>query len=116
MNSDYKNLNFINLKDGSAKIEEIYTAANKYIKLRLELNKSMEESLRNGISVSETKKLFLLSEIIFNRRKLDIRIYENMLKTYATRLSKIEEELVFIEAQDQIREVSGFWNRHFGKK
>jgi hypothetical protein len=49
-----------------------------------------------------------------NRGKLDTRIYENMLKTYAARLSKIEEQLVFIEAQEQIKQVSGFWRRIFG--
>jgi hypothetical protein len=49
-----------------------------------------------------------------NRGRLDTRIYENMLKTYATRLSKIEEQLVFIEAQEQIDQVSGFWKRMFG--
>jgi hypothetical protein len=37
-----------------------------------------------------------------------------MLKTYAARLSKIEEQLVFIEAQEQIKQVSGFWRRIFG--
>jgi hypothetical protein len=51
-----------------------------------------------------------------NRGRLDTRIYENMLKTYATRLSKIEEQLVFIEAQEQINAVSGFWGKLFGGK
>jgi hypothetical protein len=51
-----------------------------------------------------------------NRGKLDTRIYENMLKTYATRLSKIEEQLVFIEAQEQIDQVNGFWKRLFDRK
>jgi hypothetical protein len=36
-----------------------------------------------------------------------------MLKTYSSRLSKVEEELVFIEAQEQIKQVSGFWKRIF---
>jgi len=48
-----------------------------------------------------------------NRGKLDTRVYENMLKTYASRLNKIEEQLVFMEAQEAIRKVSGFWGRWF---
>jgi len=272
MNSNYENLNFINLKEEAAKIETIYTSANEYLKLKEELNQSMLEAERNGIATSETRKLVLLSEILFNRGdyvaayeklkeaktsflletkgefkllyaiknnpvqslgvlisisaigvgsgyfvrmrllkrklrmlaeeeglllqlmrvvqrdcfennkmsmeeygeamyqyenrlstviqekvmtetqlanlmrvggkkkalnqerdrltilvrqtqedylnrgKLDTRIYENMLRTYATRLSKIEEQLVFIEAQEQIKAVSSFWERIFGLK
>jgi len=270
MNSNYESLNFNSLKEGAAKIEEIYTAATEYIKLHDDLASSMNEAENNGVSVSETKKLFYLAEILFNRGdyvaayaklkeaktsflletkgefkilyaiknnpvealgifislsalglgssyfvrlrllkrklrvlaeeeglllqlmrvvqrdcfennkmsmeeygeamyqyetrlsnivqdkvttetilanllkiggrkkaldqekdrltslvrqtqedylnrgKLDTRIYENMLKTYSSRLGKIEEELVFIEAQEQINHVSSFWKRIFG--
>ena len=272
MNTNYENLNFMNLKEEAAKITEIYTAAREYVKLRDELNQSMIESEKNGVVTSETKKLFLLAEILFNRgdyvaayekmkeaktsylletkgefkilyaiknnpveslgilisisalglgssyfvrmrllkrklrmlaeeeglllqlmrvvqrdcfennkmsmeeygesmyqyearlsaviqekvttetqianlmkiggkkgalgqerdrltilirqtqddymnrERLDTRIYENMLKTYATRLSKIEEQLVFIEAKEQINQVTGFWQRIFNGK
>jgi len=37
-----------------------------------------------------------------------------MLKTYSSRLSKIEEEMVFAEAQAEIRKVTG-WHL-FGRK
>jgi hypothetical protein len=272
MNSNYESLNFNLLKEEVAKIEEIYNSANEYIKLREELNQSMAESEKNGISTAETQKLFLLAEILFNRGdyiaayekmkeaktsylletkgefkvlyaiknnpieslgilislglisvgsglliklrlfkrklkilaeeealllelmkvvqrdcfeyakmsmeeygeamyqyenrlgnviqekvrteseianlmrlqgkqnslyqekarllilvkqtqedylnrgKLDTRVYENMLKTYSSRLSKVEEELVFIEAQEQIKQVSGFWKKMFRRK
>jgi hypothetical protein len=272
MNTNYNSLNFMTLKEEADKIEEIYTATLEYSKLREELNQSMIESEKNGVETSETKKLFLLAEILFNRGdyvaayekmkeaktsylletkgefkilyaiknnpietlgilvslsaiglgsgyflrlkllkrklrmlteeeglllqlmrvvqrdcfesnkmsmeeygesmyqyearlsfviqdkvttetqianlmklggkkkalgqekdrltilirqtqddymnrgKLDTRIYENMLKTYATRLSKIEEQLVFMEAQEQIDQVNGFWKRLFDRK
>ena len=68
----------------------------------------------------EKERLLILvkqtQEDYMNRGKLDTRIYENMLKTYSSRLNKVEEELVFIEAKEQIREVSGIWHRLFGKK
>jgi len=271
MNSNYGSLNFNSLKEGAAKIEEIYTAATEYLKLKVEMNQSILESERNGVSVAETKKLFYLAEILFNRGdyvaayaklkeakssylletkgefkilyaiknnpgeflaivlsisavgvgsgyffrfkmlkrklrmlaeeevlllqlmrvvqrdcfegdkmsmeeyneamyqyearlssiiqekvtaettianlmrvggkkkalsqekdrlitlvkqiqedylnrgKIDTRVYENMLKTYASRLNKIEEELVFMEAQEQIRKVNGFWKNLFSK-
>jgi DNA polymerase III delta prime subunit len=271
MNSNYENLNFMTLKEEADKIEEIYTAATDYTKLRDEINQLMIESEKNGVATTETKKLFLLSEILFkrgdyiaayekmkeakssylletkgefkllyaiknnpvetltilisisilgigsgyfirlkllkiklrmlseeevlllqlmrvvqrdcfennkmsmeeyseamyqyegrlssiiqervttetlitnlmklggkkkalmqekdrlyillkqtqedymNRGKLDTRVYENMLKTYSSRLSKVDEELVFIEAQEQIRKVTSFWRNLFKK-
>jgi len=67
MNSNYESLNFNLLKEESAKIELIYTSATEYLKLKEELTQSMAESEKNGISTVETKKIFLLSEILFNR-------------------------------------------------
>jgi len=69
-----------------------------------------QEKDRLLILVQQTQEDYL------NRGKLDTRIYENMLKTYSSRLNAVEEEMVFIEAQEQIREASGFRARWFGKK
>ena len=49
-----------------------------------------------------------------NRGKLDTRIYENMLRTYATRLNKIQEELAYMQAEDELKKVTGFWGKFFG--
>ena len=46
-----------------------------------------------------------------NKGKLDTRVYENMLRTYATRLSKIQEELAYMEAEEELKKVTGFWKR-----
>jgi flagellar capping protein FliD len=60
----------------------------------------------------ERDRLVLLirtaQEDYLNKGKLDTRIYENMLKTYGSRLSKIEEEMVFAEAQEAIKKVTGW--------
>jgi hypothetical protein len=69
-----------------------------------------QERDRLTVLVKQTQEDYL------NRGKLDTRVYENMLKTYSSRLSKVEEELVFIEAQEQIKQVSSFWERIFGSK
>jgi hypothetical protein len=49
-----------------------------------------------------------------NRGKLDTRIYEDMLRTYATRLNKIQEELAYMEAESELRKVASFWSKLFG--
>jgi len=68
-----------------------------------------QEKDRLMILLKQTQEDYL------NRGKLDTRVYENMLRTYASRLSKIEEQLVFMEAQEEIRKASG-WKikRKFG--
>jgi len=61
----------------------------------------------------EEQRLFILvrqtQEDYLNRGKIDTRVYENMLKTYSSRLSKVQEEMVFIEAQEELSRSSGSW-------
>jgi hypothetical protein len=65
----------------------------------------------------EKKRLFILlkqaQEDYLNRGKLDTRVYENMLRTYSSRLNNIEQELVFIEAKEKISQATSFWRRIF---
>ncbi|MBX4196384.1 LamG domain-containing protein [Candidatus Pacearchaeota archaeon] len=49
-----------------------------------------------------------------NQGKFETRIYENMLKTYATRLTEVEEQLVFLDASDALKS-QGF-GKAFGRK
>ena len=35
--------------------------------------------------------------------KIETRVYENMIKTYSTRLSEIEEQIAYLDARDAIR-------------
>jgi hypothetical protein len=46
-----------------------------------------------------------------NKGKLDTRIYENMLRTYAGRLNKIQEELAYMSADEELRKIGGFWGK-----
>ena len=38
-----------------------------------------------------------------NKGEVDTRVYENMLKSYSTRLTEVEEQLTFLDAQKVIR-------------
>jgi len=37
-----------------------------------------------------------------NKGKLETRVYENMIKSYSSRLSEVEEQLAFMEAKEAI--------------
>jgi hypothetical protein len=51
-----------------------------------------------------------------NRGKIDSRVYDNMIKTYVTRLSQIEEEIVYMEAKERMKSVGKGFFRIFKKK
>ncbi len=73
---------------------------------------------KNALKQEKDRLLTLIraaQEDYLNKGKLDTRIYENMLRTYSSRLSKIEEEMVFKEAQEEIRKVTG-WKWPWSKK
>ena len=48
-----------------------------------------------------------------NKGKLDTRVYENMLRAYGGRLSQIQEELVYMEAREELKRFTGirFWKK-----
>ncbi len=50
-----------------------------------------------------------------NRDKIETRSYENMLKTYSSRLNDIQEELAFMDAKEEIGRSSSFWKRLTGR-
>jgi aminopeptidase N len=67
MNDNYASLKFNELRDLNKQINDIYTAATESEKLIKELNQSIIEAEKNGVSVVETKKLLYLAQIIFER-------------------------------------------------
>jgi hypothetical protein len=85
------------------------TVLANLMKIKGEKNASKQEKERL-LSLIKTAQ-----EDYLNKGKLDTRIYENMLRTYSSRLSKIEEEMVFKEAQEEIRKVTG-WKWPWSKK
>jgi hypothetical protein len=44
-----------------------------------------------------------LQDDYMNKGTIETRVYQNMLKTYANRLTKVEEELAFIDTQRFIK-------------
>jgi hypothetical protein len=44
-----------------------------------------------------------LQDDYLNKGKLDTRIYSNMLKTYAKRLTDVQEEVVFLETRKMLK-------------
>ena len=37
------------------------------------------------------------------KNKIETRIYENMLKSYSSRLSEVDEQLAYLEAKEAIK-------------
>lgn len=81
---------------------------------------SIETKLANMLNVrgkekaltEEKKRLVELVKKVqdeyLNKRKLETRIYENMVKSYSNRLAEVEEELTFIEAEEAFGKKSFF--------
>jgi hypothetical protein len=44
-----------------------------------------------------------LQDDYMNKGTIETRVYQNMLKTYANRLTKVEEELAFIDTKKFIK-------------
>jgi hypothetical protein len=59
------------------------------------------------IALEEEKKRLLelikkVQDEYLNKGKLETRIYENMIKSYTSRLSEIQEKIAFADAQDAL--------------
>ncbi|MBI2629805.1 hypothetical protein HYW76_01765, partial [Candidatus Pacearchaeota archaeon] len=47
-----------------------------------------------------------LQDDYMNKKKIETRVYQNMLKSYASRLSEVEESIAFIDAQEALKKAS----------
>lgn len=72
-------------------------------KLRGRKKALIQEKIRLTELIREAQDDYL------NKAKLDSRVYGNMLRSYANRLSKVQEELAFMDAQRDIAKLTGFW-------
>ena len=99
-------------------MEEYDEAMNQY---ETKLSKTIEEKVRietriaNLLKVKgkrkalddEKKRIIGLIKDIQDkylvRGELETRIYKNMLKSYSTRLSEVEEQITFLDAQDAMK-------------
>lgn len=65
-----------------------------------------EEVLRLRELIRETQKDY------FEKSQMETRIYQNMIKSYAAKLSEVEESLATIEAQEELKTKGlGIWKR-----
>ena len=105
------------LKDVSNEINKIMEEMGSDEKV------SIETKIANLFKIKGKKKALLeerkrLIELIkelqdeyLNKAKIEIRVYENMLKSYATRLSEVDSEITYLEAQEALKK-----NKFLGKK
>jgi len=60
--------------------------------------------------IEEKKRLVELIKAVqndyLNKGSIETRVYENMLKSYTTRLSEVDEQLAFLDAQDALNKES----------
>jgi len=75
---------------------EIETKLANLLKLKGRKMALQQEKLRLISSMKE------LQEDYLNRGKLETRVYENMLRSYSSRLAKVDEQLVYLEASEYI--------------
>jgi hypothetical protein len=98
-------------------IEEYREAMRQY---EMKLSETIEDKIRietkiaNILKIKGKKKALIeekkrLSELIkqtqdkyLNKAQLDTRVYERMIRSYSTRLTEIEEQLTFFDAQEAL--------------
>jgi len=109
-------------------MEEYEAAMNQYER---KLGLVIEDGIRIGTKLSnmfkirairnaldeEKKKLVLLIKKLqddyLNKNKIETRVYENMLRSYTTKLSEVQEQIAFIDAGDALRKQKNFLRRLF---
>ena len=67
MKDNYDKLSYNNMIDLAKQVNDIYNSATESQKMFSELNLSIIEAEKNGITVVETKKLMYLAKILFER-------------------------------------------------
>jgi exonuclease VII large subunit len=73
---------------------------------------------RKALKQEKDRLLMMVRQVqddYLNRDKIETRAYENMLKTYSSRLSNIQEELAFMDAKEEIARTNTFWKRLVGR-
>ena len=105
-------------------MEEYAEAMGQYEK---KLSKTIQDKIRTETKIAnllkikgkkkalfeEKKRLVeLMKEIqdkYLNKGKMETRVYENMLQSYSAKLSEVEEQITFLEAQKAFGSNKSFW-------
>ena len=98
-------------------MEEYEEAMNQYErrlsetvedKIRVEsklINLMKMRSNKESLLEEKTRLIELMKELqddYLNKGKVETRVYENTMKSYASRLSDVEEQVTFVDAQDAL--------------
>jgi hypothetical protein len=77
------------------------------IRIETRLSNLLKVKGKKVALVEEKKRLISLirdlQDRYLNKSQLETRIYENMMKSYSTRLTEVEEELTFLDAQEALK-------------
>ncbi len=105
-------------EENKMSMEEYYAAMNYYekklseaigekIKTEAEINNLMNMKGKSEVLREEKGRvrdlIRTLQDDYMNKGNVETRVYQNMLRTYASRLTKVEEKLAFIETKKFIR-------------
>jgi hypothetical protein len=87
----------LKLNKVTQKLIELETKKDHFFRFRKEDKRLVLERERLLENLKETQRLY------FEKGKFEARIYENKLKSYASRLSDVEERLALLEAEKAIK-------------
>ena len=77
------------------------------IRIETKLSNMFKIRAKRDALSEEKKKLILLVKKLqdeyLNKNKIETRVYENMLKSYTTKLSEVQEKIAFIDAGDALK-------------
>ena len=105
-------------KDNRMSMGEYYEAMNQYEKKLSETIRdriktesilarfSSLKSKASGLSLEKKRLIGMMRELqdqYLNKGVIETRVYENMLKTYASRLATVQEELVYLETRKMLK-------------
>lgn len=85
------------------------TKISNMLKIRGKKKALNEEKARLTDLVKDIQDRYL------NKGTLETRVYENMLKTYTTRLSEVDEEIAFLEANKAIKKKTALLDSRKGR-
>ncbi len=104
MNEYYEAMNHYEKKLSEAIREKITTEAKikNLMKMKGKIKVLIEEKKRVRQLIKG------LQDDYMNKGKIETRVYQNMLKTYASRLTKVEEEIAFLDTRKFIKRKGKF--------
>ena len=95
----------LKLNRTTQRLIELETKKAHFFKFKSEERRLIVERQRLIENLKETQAMY------FEKGRLETRIYENKLRSYAARLSDVEERLALLEAQKALKKHKSFYKR-----